>query len=106
MATNDVGNSVPSIGAGTTSTSASVTSGASGTIALSGAVNGTNTAFTLATALPASSIPSLTIGSTYLTFGTDYTISGTTLTFAVAPASGSVLALTYYFISLAALSYF
>lgn len=62
------------------------------TTSLSGTVNGVNTAFTLGNALGAGS-ELITLNGQILTKGAggDYTVSGTAVTFNIAPATGAVL---------------
>ena len=99
VATNAIGNSSPSTGAGVTATSGTVTTGGVGTpISLTGAVDGTNTTFTMASALPTGSIALVSVNGSYLNPTTDFAVSGTTLTFTTAPVSGATLVLSYFVI--------
>jgi hypothetical protein len=61
-----------------------------------GAVDGANTAFTLATAPMASGEFVFKNGVLQHPAGVDYTLSGTTVTFTVAPAGGSILWAVYF----------
>lgn len=65
----------------------------------SGTVNGSNVTFTLANT-PATSSLKLTVNGLKKRLTTDYTISGTTITFVIAPASGSTLYAEYGYDSL------
>ena len=56
-----------------------------------GTVNGTNTAFTLASTPTANGTVVLTQNGLVLVQGTDYTISGTSITMAAAPLSSQTL---------------
>lgn len=61
----------------------------------SGTINGTNTVFTLAHTPAAGTEQVYLNGLLQQSGGTDYTISGSTITFAVAPPTGSLLLVTY-----------
>ncbi len=93
LATNAAGASAPSAGVSATATSGAVTSSGATGIGLTGAVDGTNTTFTLASALPTGAIPLLTVNGVDQA-SSSYSISGTTLTFVTAPPSGATLALS------------
>lgn len=60
----------------------------------SGAINGTNTSFTLANTPVAGSVE-VFLNGLLQTVGDDYTISGSTITYATAPIAGDVLRVQY-----------
>jgi len=61
----------------------------------SGTVNGTNVTFTLSQTPKDSAAVQVFVNGVYRTPTTDYSISGTTLTFTAAPASGSLVEVHY-----------
>lgn len=61
----------------------------------SGAVNGSNTAFTLSSTPVANASVIMILDGAVQTNGTDYSVSGTTVTFTTAPASGSEIVAIY-----------
>lgn len=64
----------------------------------SGTINGSNTAFTLAsTPSPASSLELTLDGQKMTAGGADFTLSGAAITFVIAPPTGSVLLAAYRF---------
>lgn len=62
----------------------------------SGTINGSNTAFTIGYAPMESEVLMVFLNGLLQRQGTDYTFSGTTITFAVAPASNSTLDAFYF----------
>lgn len=60
-----------------------------------GAINGSNTAFTLAHAPSPSTALLLFLNGLLLTAGGDFTISGANITMATAPLTGDILRATY-----------
>lgn len=61
----------------------------------SGAGNGSTTAFTMSFAAPSASAVQVFLDGTLQESTTDYTISGTTLTFTTAPATGQTIRAVY-----------
>jgi len=62
----------------------------------SGTINGSNTSFTLAFTPQYSGAVQLFLDGLFLTNGTDYTVSGTTITMTTAPAVAQVLTASYW----------
>lgn len=60
----------------------------------SGTVNGSNTAFTLA-ATPATGSVKVYLNGLRQTLTTDYTVSGSTITFVTAPLTGDIIRVDY-----------
>jgi hypothetical protein len=61
----------------------------------SGTINGSNTAFTLAQTPQENEAVQLFLDGLYLIEGTDYTLSGTSITMTTAPVLGQVLKAQY-----------
>lgn len=61
----------------------------------SGTINGSNTAFTLAQTPNENEAVQLFLDGLYLVEGVDYTLSGTSITMAVAPATAQILKAQY-----------
>jgi hypothetical protein len=65
----------------------------------SGSVNGTNTVFTMTKTPMSESLVSVYINGQYQKVSEDYTRSGTSITFSIAPPSGSIIEVIYYWIN-------
>lgn len=63
-----------------------------------GTIDGTNTVFTLAH-IPITATMTVYLNGLFEVFGTDYTVSGKQITFAVAPNPGSILSVSYQYLS-------
>ena len=61
----------------------------------SGTINGSNAAFTLAQTPNENEAVQLFLDGLYLTEGTDYTLSGTSITMTTAPATAQILKAQY-----------
>lgn len=61
----------------------------------SGTINGSNTSFSLSQTPVENDAVEIYLNGLYLTYTTDYTISGTTITMVTAPVVGQVLRASY-----------